>query len=93
MDTMSESKKILMLGLLPPEELHELTKTDSTVLATALIYALSELIAASCLEEGEQPNIKEIVKEASIYAIELTNGVNLVVDDIQANLPDNKVIH
>ena len=36
---MSDSKKILQLGKLPQKELHELTKTDNTVLATAcLLY-------------------------------------------------------
>ena len=48
---MSESKKILQLGKLPQKELHELTKTDNTVLATALIYSISELIVASYLDQ------------------------------------------
>ena len=55
---MSDSKKILQLGKLPQKELHELTKTDNTVLATALIYSISELIASSYLQEGEDPDIK-----------------------------------
>ena len=58
---MSDSKKILQLGKLPQKELHELTKTDNTVLATALIYSISELIVSSYLDQNMEPDIKEIV--------------------------------
>ncbi len=90
---MSESKKILQLGQLPKKELHELTKTDNTVLATALIYSISELIASSYLQEGEDPDIKAIVKEAAQFAVELTKGVNIVYDDLRIDLTENQVIH
>ena len=43
--TMSHQKKVVSLGQLPQEELDKLTEADKTVLATALIYSLSELIA------------------------------------------------
>lgn len=43
---MSEAKKVLQLGKLPQKELKKLTNTDNTVLATALIYSISELIAS-----------------------------------------------
>ena len=46
---MSESKKVLQLGQLPKKELHELTKTDNTVLATALIYSIIQMYLLDCL--------------------------------------------
>lgn len=90
---MSDSKKILQLGQLPKKELHELTKTDNTVLATALIYSISELIVSSYLDQNVEPNIKEIVKEAAEFAVELTKGVNIVYDDLRIDLTENQVIH
>ena len=44
------------------KELHELTKTDNTVLL--LIYSISELIVSSYLDQDIEPDIKEIVKGA-----------------------------
>jgi len=90
---MSDSKKVLQLGQLPKEELHELTKTDNTVLATALIYSISELIVSSYLDQDIEPNIREIVKEAALFAVELTKGVNIVYDDLHIDLTENQVIH
>ena len=90
---MSEAKKVLQLGRLPQKELKELTNTDNTVLATALIYSISELIASSYLQEGEDPDIKAIVKEAAQFAVELTKGVNIVYDDLRIDLTENQVIH
>ncbi len=71
---MSEAKKILQLGRLPQKELHELTKTDNTVLATALIYSISELIVSSYLDQDIEPDIREIVKEAALFTISLISG-------------------
>ena len=79
---MSEKQKIVTLGQLPQEELDKLTQADKTVLATALIYSLSELIAHS-YPLAEDINLKELVKEAALFAVELTEGVNLVIDDIK----------
>ena len=90
---MSDSKKILQLGKLPQKELHELTKTDNTVLAIALIYSISELIVSSYLDQNMEPDIKEIVKEAALCAVELTKGVNIVYDDLRIDLTENQVIH
>ena len=90
---MSETKKDLQLGQLPKKELHELTKTDNTVLATALIYSISELIVSSYLDQEIEPDIKEIVKEAALFAVELTKGVNIVYDDLHIDLTENQVIH
>ena len=78
---MSEKQKIVSLGQLPQEELDKLTQADKTVLATALIYSLSELIAHS-YPLTEDINLKELVQEAALFAVELTEGVNLVIDDI-----------
>jgi|TARA_B100001093_G_scaffold293455_1_gene279979 hypothetical protein len=78
---MSEKQKIVSLGQLPQEELEKLTQADKTVLATALIYSLSELIAHS-YPLTEDINLKELVQEAALFAVELTEGVNLVIDDI-----------
>ena len=61
--------------------------------ATALIYSISELIASSYLQEGEDPDIKAIVKEAAQFAVELTKGVNIVYDDLHIDLTENQVIH
>ena len=47
MSIMSQRKKVLNLGRLPQEELDKLIEQDNTVLATALIYSLSELIASN----------------------------------------------
>ena len=80
--TMSHQKKVVSLGQLPQEELDKLTEADKTVLATALIYSLSELIAHS-YPLTEDINLKELVKEAALFAVELTEGVNLVIDDIK----------
>ena len=78
---MSEKQKIVSLGQLPQKELDKLTQADKTVLATALIYSLSELIAQS-YPLAEDFNLKELVQEAALFAVELTEGVNLVIDDI-----------
>ena len=78
---MSEKQKIVTLGQLPQKELDKLTQADKTVLATALIYSLSELIAHS-YPLAEDINLKELVQEAALFAVELTEGVNLVIDDI-----------
>ena len=80
MKTMSHQRKVVSLGQLPQEELDKLA--DKTVLATALIYSLSELIAHS-YPLTEDVSLKEIVKEAALFAVELTEGVNLVIDDIK----------
>ena len=90
---MSESKKVLQLGRLPQKELKELTNTDNTVLATALIYSISELIVSSYLDQDIEPDIKEIVKEAAQFAVELTAVVNIVYDDLRIDLTENQVIH
>ena len=90
---MSESKKVLQLGRLPQKELKELSNTDNTVLATALIYSISELIVSSYLDQDVEPDIKEIVKEAAQFAVELTAGVNIVYDDLRIDLTENQVIH
>lgn len=76
--TMSDKEKILHLGQLPQEELVELSNHDNTVLATALIYSLSELIASS-YGPYEDIDIESIVQEAATFAIQITNGVKLVV--------------
>jgi len=78
---MSEKQKIVTLGQLPQEELDKLTQADKTVLATALIYSLSELLAHS-YPLAEDISLKELVQEAALFAVELTEGVNLVIDDI-----------
>ena len=78
---MSEKQKIETLGQLPQEELDKLTQADKTVLATALIYSLSELLAHS-YPLAEDISLKELVQEAALFAVELTEGVNLVIDDI-----------
>ena len=78
---MSEKQKIVTLGQLPQEELDKLTQAAKTVLATALIYSLSELIAHS-YPLAEDISLKELVQEAALFAVELTEGVNLVIDDI-----------
>ena len=79
--SMSEKQKIVTLGQLPQEELDKLTQADKTVLATALIYSLSELLAHS-YPLAEDISLKELVQEAALFAVELTEGVNLVIDDI-----------
>ena len=78
---MSEKQKIVSLGQLPQKELDKLTQADKTVLATALIYSLSELLAHS-YPLAEDISLKELVQEAALFAVELTEGVNLVIDDI-----------
>ena len=90
---MSDSKKILQLGNLPKEELKQLTDTDNTILATALIYSISELIVSSYLDENVQPDIRKVVKEAAQFAVELTKGVNIAYDDLQIDLTENQIIH
>jgi len=90
---MSDSKKTLQLGNLPKEELKQLTDTDNTILATALIYSISELIVSSYLDENVQPDIRKVVKEAAQFAVELTKGVNIAYDDLQIDLTENQIIH
>ena len=89
---MSESKKILHLGQLPQKELTELIDHDNTVLATALIYSLSELIASSYPPHMDV-DIKAIVQEAASFAIELTNGVRLVVLEDNSLATPNTTLH
>ena len=90
---MSDAKKTLQLGQLPKKELKQLTDTDNTILATALIYSISELIVSSYLDENVQPDIRKVVKEAAQFAVELTKGVNIAYDDLQINLTENQIIH
>ena len=66
---MSEKQKIVSLGQLPQEELEKLTQADKTVLATALIYSLSELIAHS-YPLTEDINLKELVKNVETKQLE-----------------------
>jgi len=79
MSIMSQRKKILNLGQLPQEELNKLVEQDNTVLATALIYSLSELIATN-YGLDEEVDLPTIVQEAALFAIELTDGVRLVTN-------------
>ena len=90
---MSDAKKTLQLGQLPKKELKQLTDTDNTILATALIYSISELIVSSYLDENVQPDIRKVVKEAAQFAVELTKGVNIAYDDLQIDLTENQIIH
>jgi len=76
---MSEKQKIVSLGQLPQKELDKLTQADKTVLATALIYSLSELIATN-YGLDEEVDLPTIVQEAALFAIELTDGVKLVTN-------------
>ena len=59
----------------------------------ALIYSISELIVSSYLDENIEPDIREIVKEAAQFAVELTKGVNIAYDDLQIDLTENQIIH
>jgi hypothetical protein len=79
MNIMSQRKKVLNLGRLPQEELDKLIEQDNTVLATALIYSLSELIASN-YPLNEDVDLPTIVQEAALFAVELTDGVRLVTN-------------
>jgi hypothetical protein len=48
---------------------------------------------SSYLDENIEPDIKEIVKEAAQFAVELTKGVNIVYDDLHIDLTENQIIH
>ena len=87
--TMSNDKKIIKLGQLPEKELNKLTEADNTVLATALIYSISELMATSYSIEDEIM-LSELVQEAALFAVELTEGVSLVIEETKTT---NKIIH
>ena len=65
MSIMSQRKKVLNLGRLPQEELDKLIEQDNTVLATALIYSLSELIASN-YPLNEDVDLPAIVQEAAL---------------------------
>ena len=71
MSIMSQRKKVLNLGRLPQEELDKLIEQDNTVLATALIYSLSELIASN-YPLNEDVDLPTIVQEAALFAVELS---------------------
>ena len=87
--TMSNDKKIIKLGQLPEKELNKLTEADNTVLATALIYSISELMATSYSIEDEII-LSELVQEAALFAVELTEGVSLVIEETKTT---DKIIH
>jgi len=87
--TMSNDKKIIKLGQLPEKELNKLTEADNTVLATALIYSISELMATSYSIEDEIM-LSELVQEAALFAVELTEGVSLVIEETKTT---DKIIH
>ena len=57
-----------------------------------IIYEALDFVEKS-LSGLLEPDIKEIVKEAALFAVELTKGVNIVYDDLRIDLTENQVIH
>ena len=72
--SVKESHEILI-----NDESDKLIEQDNTVLATALIYSLSELIASN-YPLNEDVDLPTIVQEAALFAVELTDGVRLVTN-------------
>ena len=90
---MAKPKKTIQLGELPQKELDILSNQDTYVLATALIYVIGELIVQE-YPSHQQPDIRDVVKQSAMQAIELVAGIHLSME-IDQLLPDTieKVIH
>ena len=75
------------------KELDILSNQDTYVLATALIYVIGELIVQE-YPSHQQPDVRDVVKQSAMQAIELVAGIHLTME-IDQLLPDTieKVIH
>ena len=77
---MDKSAKTVFLENLNFEEMDNLSKFDSTILAAALVFVVVELMVLE--EKGEQPSVpfNQMLSEASAHALELVEGVHLITN-------------
>ncbi len=75
---MDKSAKTVFLENLNFEEMDNLSKFDSTILAAALVFVVVELMV---LEEKESSMpFNQMLSEASAHALELVEGVHLITN-------------
>ena len=75
---MDKSAKTVFLENLNFEEMDNLSKFDSTILAAALVFVVVELMV---LEEKESSiPFNQMLSEASAHALELVEGVHLITN-------------
>ena len=86
---MDKSAKTVFLENLNFEEMDNLSKFDSTILAAALVFVVVELMV---IEEKESlssvPSVSfnEMLSEASAHALELVEGVHLITNTREETL-------
>lgn len=77
---MDKTAKTVFLENLNFDEMDNLSKFDSTILAAALVFVVVELMVLE--EKGEQPSVpfNQMLSEASAHALELVEGVHLITN-------------
>ena len=77
---MDKSAKTVFLENLNFDEMDNLSKFDSTILAAALVFVVVELMVLE--EKGEEPSVpfNQMLSEASAHALELVEGVHLITN-------------
>jgi len=75
-----KTAKTVFLENLNFDEMDNLSKFDSTILAAALVFVVVELMVLE--EKGEQPSVpfNQMLSEASAHALELVEGVHLITN-------------
>lgn len=77
---MDKTAKTVFLENLNFDEMDNLSKFDSTILAAALVFVVVELMVLE--EKGEEPSVpfNQMLSEASAHALELVEGVHLITN-------------
>ena len=77
---MDKSAKTVFLENLNFDEMDNLSKFDSSILAAALVFVVVELMVLE--EKGEEPSVpfNQMLSEASAHALELVEGVHLITN-------------
>ena len=77
---MDKTPKTVFLENLNFDEMDNLSKFDSTILAAALVFVVVELMVLE--EKGEEPSVpfNQMLSEASAHALELVEGVHLITN-------------
>ena len=77
---MDKTAKTVFLENLNFDEMDNLSKFDSTILAAALVFVVVELMVLE--EKGKEPLVpfNQMLSEASAHALELVEGVHLITN-------------
>ena len=77
---MDKTAKTVFLENLNFDEMDNLSKFDSTILAAALVFVVVELMVLE--EKGEEPSVpfNQMLSEASAHALDLVEGVHLITN-------------